>query len=124
MIIEGIEGNYAPTTVVSKALPADTPSITPSPQQKKVFHSTIAKFEKSQKLKNELIPYLTDHYPSLLGKESRKQRIKECCNSISFRRYLDSGDVCLSNASFCKYDRICIACATKRAMKMIKKFSS
>jgi hypothetical protein len=49
-------------------------------------------------------------------------RIKECCNQVSFRRYLESGDVQLVGANFCKYDRICIACATKRAMRMIKKF--
>lgn len=41
---------------------------------------------------------------------------------IAFRRYLETGDVQLVSSNFCKYDRICIACATKRAMRMIKKF--
>ena len=42
---------------------------------------------------------------------------------VAFRRYLETGDVQLVSSNFCKYDRICIACATKRAMRMIKKFS-
>jgi hypothetical protein len=53
----------------------------------------------------------------------RKQSISECCNHISFRRYLETWNIQLQSANFCKYDRICIACATKRAMRMIKKFS-
>lgn len=42
---------------------------------------------------------------------------------VAFRRYLESGNIQLVSSNFCKYDRICIACATKRAMRMIKKFS-
>lgn len=41
---------------------------------------------------------------------------------IAFRRYLETWDIQLVSSNFCKYDRICIACATKRAMRMIKKF--
>lgn len=96
---------------------------TPNEVQKKVFFSTRDKFIKSQKLKNELIPYLEANHPGVLRNPNRKQRIRECCNMIAFRRYLETGDVQLVSANFCKYDRICIACATKRAMRMIKKFS-
>ncbi len=95
----------------------------PSKEQKKVFFSTMAKLEKSQKLKEKLIPYLEANYPKLLRNPNRKQRIRDCCNQVSFRRYLETGDVQLVSSNFCKYDRICIACATKRAMRMIKKFS-
>lgn len=80
------------------------------------------KLKKSQKLKEQLIPYIQDHYPYLLSNPHRKQRITECCNMVAFRRYLESWDVRLVSSNFCKYDRICIACATKRAMRMIKKF--
>ncbi len=92
-------------------------------RQRKVYTSTIEKLEKSQKLKEKLLPYLQEHHPHLLNNSVRKQRIRECCNQIAFRRYLESGDVQLVSSNFCKYDRICIACATKRAMRMIKKFS-
>ncbi len=97
--------------------------IQPNTAQKKVFYSTIDKFTKSQELKAKIIPYLETHYPWVLKNPNRKQRIRECCNMIAFRRYLETGDVQLVSSNFCKYDRICIACATKRAMRMIKKFS-
>ncbi len=97
--------------------------VQPSKEQKKVFYSTIAKFTKSQELKAKIIPYLLEHYPQVLRNPNRKQRMRECCNMIAFRRYLDTGNVQLVSSNFCKYDRICIACATKRAMRMIKKFS-
>lgn len=97
--------------------------IQPSSEQKKVFYSTIAKFTKSQELKAKIIPYLLEHYPQVLRNPNRKQRMRECCNMVAFRRYLDTGNIQLVSSNFCKYDRICIACATKRAMRMIKKFS-
>ncbi len=100
-----------------------TIEVKPNAIQKKVYTSTIKKLEKSQKLKERLLPYLQEYHPHLLNNSVRKQRIRECCNQIAFRRYLESGDVQLVSSNFCKYDRICIACATKRAMRMIKKFS-
>jgi hypothetical protein len=95
----------------------------PTTEQKKVFFSTIEKLKKSQLMKAKLLPYIQETYPHLLNNPHRKQRITECCNLVSFRRYLESGDVQLVSSNFCKYDRICVACATKRAMRMIKKFS-
>jgi hypothetical protein len=97
--------------------------VKPSEQQKRVYYSAIEKFEKHQKLKAELLPYLEANHPHLFANQIRHNRIKECCNVVSFRRYLETGDVKLTSSTFCKYDRICIACATKRAMRMIKKFS-
>lgn len=97
--------------------------VKPSEQQKKVYYSAIQKLEKHQKLKAQLLPYLEANHPHLLSNQFRHDRIKECCNVVSFRRYLETGDVKLTSSTFCKYDRICIACATKRAMRMIKKFS-
>ena len=94
----------------------------PSVMQKKVYYSTIEKFTKSQQLKSKIIPYLESNYPWVLKNPNRKQRIRECCNMVAFRRYLETGDIQLVSSNFCKYDRICIACATKRAMRMIKKF--
>ena len=97
--------------------------VIPNQAQKKVYFSTMKKFNKSQEMKEKLIPYLEAHYPNLLKNPNRKQRMRECCNMVAFRRYFESGDVQLVSSNFCKYDRICIACATKRAMRMIKKFS-
>ena len=98
-------------------------TIKPNIQQKKVFFSVMEKFRKSQRMKEQLLPYLEKHNPELLRNPNRKQRLRECCNMVTFRRYLETGDVQLVSSNFCKYDRICIACATKRAMRMIKRFS-
>ena len=89
----------------------------PSKEQKKVFFSTMEKLKKSQSLKERLIPYIQVKYPQLLSNPNRKQRITECCNLVTFRRYLETWDVQLVSSNFCKYDRICIACATKRAIE-------
>jgi hypothetical protein len=97
--------------------------LTPKVQQKRVFFSAMEKFKKSQSMKEKLITYLEQYYPELLKNPNRKQRLIECCNMVTFRRYLETGDIQLISSNFCKYDRICIACATKRAMRMIKKFS-
>lgn len=96
----------------------------PSAAQLKVFHSTLDKLKKSEELKHRLIPYIQEHYPFLLANPKRKQRICECGNEIVFRRYLETWNIQLVSANFCKYDRICLACATKRAMRMIKKFQT
>ena len=91
--------------------------------QMKVFRSAMQKFQKCQNMKAKLIPYIQEHYPHIFANPHRKERIKECCNVVAFRRYLETGDVKLVSSNFCKHDRICIACATKRAMMMIKRFS-
>jgi len=62
----------------------------PSIEQKKVFYSTMDKFTKSQKLKEKIIPYLLQYHPEILRNSNRKQRIRECCNMIAFRRYLET----------------------------------
>jgi len=61
-----------------------------SKEQKKVFFSTMEKLRKSQSLKEKLIPYIQINYPSLLSNPTRKQRITECCNLVTFRRYLET----------------------------------
>jgi hypothetical protein len=62
----------------------------PTKEQKKVFFSTIEKLKKSQTLKEKLIPYIQEKYPILLSNPSRKQRITECSNLVTFRRYLET----------------------------------
>ena len=83
---------------------------------------TLAKLTKSQQLKKELFPYLEKHKPHLLNHSMKANRIRECCNVVAFRESLETWKRELMSANFCKYDRICVACATKRAIRMIKKF--
>jgi len=50
----------------------------------------MEKLKKSQSLKERLIPYIQVKYPQLLSNPNRKQRITECCNLVTFRRYLET----------------------------------
>lgn len=83
---------------------------------------TLTKLHKSQKMKKELFEYLEKYKPHLLQHSMKANRIKECCNMVAFRESLEDWRRELLSANFCKYDRICVACATKRAIKMIKRF--
>lgn len=90
--------------------------------QKLLVRRTINKLTKSQKNKILLLDYIEQHKPHLLRHSAKKRRIRECCNMAVFRKDLESWHKSLMSANFCKYDRICIACATKRAIRMIKRF--
>lgn len=59
--------------------------------------------------------------PYLLGSVFKKWRIKECCNVLVFHDYLN-WEQKLHTANFCKYDKFCLACATRRSIRMIQKF--
>ena len=88
---------------------------------RKLIERTLQKMEKSQQHKKEVVKYLEINYPELLGNRSKKAQIKECWNILSFRRYAN-GETKLHTGNFCKYDKMCIACATRRAILQIQKF--
>jgi len=88
-----------------------------------IIKRTIDKMERSQKKKKEITSYLEEHKPHLLGSIWKKGRIKECCNVLIFRDYLN-GQKALYKSNFCKYDKFCLACATRRSIKMIQKFEA
>ena len=64
---------------------------------------------------------MKEHTPHLLSNPNRKQRIRECCNVLRFANYW-KGKVKLHSANFCKYDKFCLACSTRRAIKKIQHF--
>lgn len=76
---------------------------------------------KSQKHKEEIVAYLKEHKPRLLGNQNKYKKIKECGNVLKFRKYAN-GEKHLHSGGFCKYDKMCIACATRRAILQIQKF--
>jgi len=78
---------------------------------------------KSQEKKKEITGYLEENKPHLLGSIWKKGRIKDCCNVLIFRDYLN-GEKKLYRTNFCKYDKFCLACATRRSIKMIQKFEA
>lgn len=93
-----------------------------TPKRLPLVRRTLYKLQKSQQLKKKLFAYLEEHNSKLLKHSSKANRIKDCCNVVAFRENLETWKRELLNANFCKYDRICIACATKRAIRMIKRF--
>lgn len=102
-----------------------TTTITTSTILSNVAHTSLrkvlVKLQESQEKKQRLCRHITEQKPHLSSNIRRNQRIKECVNEVSFRECAD-GTYRLQKASFCKYDRFCLACATRRAIRNIKKF--
>jgi hypothetical protein len=86
-----------------------------------LIQRTIKKMMRSQAKKQEIIDYMQEHTPHLLNNPHRKQRIRDCCNVLRFVNY-GKGNVKLKNANFCKYDKFCLACSTRRAIRKIQHF--
>lgn len=82
---------------------------------------TIKKMIKSQEKKQEILNYMKIHNPELLSNPHRRQRIRDCCNVLRFINF-GNGKSKLYRANFCKYDKFCLACSTRRAIKSIQKF--
>lgn len=64
---------------------------------------------------------MKQYAPDLLWSVRREDRIKECCNVLRFID-LSNGVYKLYKANFCKYDKFCLACATRRAIIMLQRF--
>ena len=90
-------------------------------ETKNLIERTIEKMDRSQKKKKEIVDYMETHTPYLLGSVFKKWRIKDCCNVLIFHDYLN-WEQKLHTANFCKYDKFCLACATRRSIRMIQKF--
>ncbi len=90
-------------------------------QKGDVIERTVAKMELSQQKKKEVVEYILQHKPYLLGSAFKSTRIRECCNVLKFRDYLN-GEQRLYGANFCKYDKFCLACSTRRSIRMIQRF--
>ena len=89
--------------------------------QDPVMMRTLAKMKKSELKKKELVWYIEKHCPELLWSERRATRIKTCCNYLRFVDHVDWRTK-LHSANFCKYDKFCLACATRRSIKKIQSF--
>ena len=90
-------------------------------QKGDVIERTVAKMELSQQKKKEIVEYMQRYKPHLLGSVFKSDRIKDCCNVLMFRDYLN-GEQKLYKANFCKYDKFCLACSTRRSIRMIQRF--
>jgi len=88
-----------------------------------IITRTVNKFRRSQEKKRELIKYLIDNKPNLIKSVWKRKRIKDCWNVLLFEQ-LASWEHRLKSGSFCKYDKFCLACSTRRAIKMIQRFEN
>lgn len=88
-----------------------------------LIQRTIEKFRRSQEKKRELIQYLIKNKPNLIKSVWKRKRIKDCWNVLLFEQ-LTNWKHKLKSGSFCKYDKFCLACSTRRAIKMIQRFEN
>jgi len=88
-----------------------------------LYKRTIDKMVKSQKKKAEVVAYIEENAPHLLWNEYRAGRIRECCNVVRFINFWHWNQK-LYKSNFCKYDKLCLACATRRAIKKIQLFEA
>ncbi len=86
-----------------------------------LLYRTVTKMKESQKKKKEIFEYIEKNKPELKGPVFRSARIRDCCNELIFRDYLN-GKQKLYRANFCKYDKFCLACSTRRSIRMIQRF--
>jgi len=84
---------------------------------------TVEKFRRSQEKKRELIQYLVKNKPNLIKSVWKRKRIKDCWNVLLFEQ-MANWEQKLKSGSFCKYDKFCLACSTRRAIKMIQRFEN
>lgn len=82
---------------------------------------TIKKMLKSQAKKKEILEYMQEHTPHLLSNPQRAIRVRDCWNMLQFTNY-GKWDIKLTWANFCKYDKFCLACSTRRAIHKIQHF--
>lgn len=82
---------------------------------------TVDKMDKSQQKKKEIVEYMQQYKPHLLGSVFKSNRIKDCCNVLMFHDYMN-WEQKLYRANFCKYDKFCLACSTRRSILMIQRF--
>lgn len=78
----------------------------------------LEKMEKNKKL--SLL--LADSYKRL-GNENKYWKVFDCGTFLEFKKCVQTGDVCISGANFCK-DRLCPQCAKRRSLKVFSQLSS
>ena len=91
------------------------------PLNSPIIRRTVVKMLRSQAKKKEIIEYILEHHPDLLANPVRRLRVRDCCNVLRFVNY-GEGKSKLYKANFCKYDKFCLACATRRSIKKIQQF--
>ena len=79
----------------------------------------LSYFDQGRKL-----PFSKEDFVSSFNAKNFWADLKDCGSWIEFRHYIKSDKTKLHHANFCKRDKLCIACAVRRAYKQQLKFMS
>lgn len=121
------------TTKSNKTIPFTTEIIKVQPYKQKgrnrfhygndIIDSTINKFQKCFEQKQVFLDYLKSNpKANVQFSESVIWHIKNCGNVVKFGVNYKTGMTKLVYANFCKHDKVCPICATRRAIKMMQQF--
>ncbi len=89
------------------------------------LQKTILRFTKSKKRTDNLLAFVNKK--DLTFKQNHHltnnvlKNVSECGSWLEFRNYYKQDKTKLHNANFCKKDKLCPACAMRRASKQVKK---
>lgn len=89
-------------------------------QSHEKIERTINRFKASKDKTSTLLLHLEKHAPRIV-KPTVQEAVNSCGSWLEFRHYLQSDKTKLHNANFCKQDKLCPACAMRRASKQVQK---
>lgn len=89
------------------------------------IQKNIERYKKSKQQTRKFISFV-NKLPSEVVKKSHLtdnviQNVSNCGSWLEFRNYFEVDETKLHNANFCKKDKLCPACAMRRASKQVKK---
>lgn len=92
------------------------------------LQKTLQRFIESKKRTESFLKYTFSQFDSLTFKtnnpfltENVLKNVNDCGSWLEFRNYTKVDKTKLHNANFCKKDKLCPACAMRRASKQVKK---
>ena len=114
------------------------PKLSPLAYQKieKTFLVYMDSFQKKQSIEDAYkrycvylergrrLPYTDDEFYTAFRAKDFWKDLHDCGSFLTFRYYERVDETKLFNANFCKRDKLCVACAVRRAYKQQSKFIS
>jgi len=115
--------NYSKTSKLNQDFKQEPQSITTNTFD--FIQKTLLRFEKSKKRTEHLLDFISQK--DLTFKQNYHitdnvlKSVNGCGSWLEFRNYYKQDKTKLHNANFCKKDKLCPACAMRRASKQVKK---
>lgn len=99
----------------------DTDIFMKSFERKEVFEECYIRHDKYL-IQNKNLPYDREQFQKAFKAKNFFKDLKDCGSWLEFRWYVQSDTTKLHTANFCKRDKLCPACAVRRAYKQQIKF--